>query len=65
MRIKIVIFCDSKSGLESIDNQVSKNPLMINILDKLQELNSKYRRQAISWSNDNKDLYSCRSLLAV
>ena len=37
---KFVIFSDSKSVLESIENQVSKNPLMNNVLDKLQELSS-------------------------
>ena len=35
---KLVIFCDSKSVLENIDNQESKNPLMIDVLEKLQEL---------------------------
>ena len=35
---KIVIFCDSKSVLESIEIQESKNPVMIEILDLLQHL---------------------------
>ena len=34
---KFVIFCDSKSVLESIENQSSKNPIMIDILDTLQK----------------------------
>ena len=33
---KFVIFSDSKSVLESIENQDSKNPIMINILDTIQ-----------------------------
>ena len=36
---KYVIFCDSKSVLESIHFQESKNPIMIDILDILQQLN--------------------------
>ena len=40
---KFVIFSDSKSALESIQNQISKNPLVIHILDRLQLLkNSSY-----------------------
>ena len=35
---KCVIFCDSKSVLESIVSQDTKNPLMIDILDMLQNL---------------------------
>ena len=35
---KFVIFCDSKSVLECIDNQESRNPLMVGILDSLQKL---------------------------
>ena len=35
---KIVIFCDSKSVLESIEIQESKNPVMTEILDLLQHL---------------------------
>ena len=35
---KFVIFCDSKSVLESIDSQETKNPLMVDILDKIQYL---------------------------
>ena len=35
---KFVIFCDSKSVLECIDIQESKNPIMIEILDLLQIL---------------------------
>ena len=35
---KFVIFCDSKSVLESIENQDSSNPHMIKVLDILQEL---------------------------
>ena len=35
---RFVIFCDSKSVLESISNQESKNPLIIMLLDKLQVL---------------------------
>ena len=38
---KFVVFCDSKSVLESIGNQESKNPIMINILDILQDLKHK------------------------
>ena len=38
---KYVIFCDSKSVLESINNQETKNPIMITILDTLQELKKK------------------------
>ena len=38
---QFVIFCDSKSVVESIENQESKNPIMINILDTLQDLWSK------------------------
>ena len=41
---KYVIFCDSKSVLENIENQDSKNPLVIAILDMIQELKSKYSR---------------------
>ena len=37
---RFVIFCDSKSVLESIANQESKNPLIITLLDKLQVMNS-------------------------
>ena len=37
-RNKFVIFCDSKSVLESIANQESKNPIMLEILDSLQDL---------------------------
>ena len=37
-RNKFVIFCDSKSVLESIYIQESKNPIMIEILDLLQDL---------------------------
>ena len=38
---KVVIFCDSKSVLESIANQDSRNPLMIEVLDILQDLYGK------------------------
>ena len=33
-----VIFCDSKSVLESIQNQKSKNTLIVSVLDKIQNL---------------------------
>ena len=35
---KFVIFSDSRSALQSIDNQISRNPLVIYILDRLQLL---------------------------
>ena len=35
---RFIIFCDSKSVLETISNQETKNPLMIKLLDKLQDL---------------------------
>ena len=38
---KFVIFCDSKSVLDSISIQETKNPIMISILDILQELQKK------------------------
>ena len=41
---KFAIFCDSKSVLESIDDQDSKNPIMIDILDDLQN----FTRRGIS-----------------
>ena len=39
LKKKYVIFCDSKSVLDSIHNQESRNPIMIDILDILQNLN--------------------------
>ena len=33
---KVVIFCDSKSVLQCIDSQETRNPLMLNLLDELQ-----------------------------
>ena len=42
-------FCDSKSVLESIVNQESKNPIMINILDILQDLKLKKLLVEFCW----------------
>ena len=36
--MKNVIFCDSKSVLETISNQETRNPIMISILDSLEKL---------------------------
>ena len=46
---KFVIFSDSKSALESIENQVSRNPLVITILDILQELKRKGYSVQFCW----------------
>ena len=41
-RKKFVIFCDSKSVLESIDNHLTDNPLVVEVLDEIQELISRF-----------------------
>ena len=46
---KFVIFSDSKSALESIDNQESRNPLVVDILDYLQYLKSKGKIIKFCW----------------
>ena len=47
--IKYVIFCDSKSVLESIDNQVSRNPLMLKTLDTIQKIRYDNKTLKFCW----------------
>ena len=43
-RQKFVIFCDSKSVLESILYHLTDNPLVVEVTDEIQNLISKYRK---------------------
>ena len=47
--MKYVIFCDSKSVLESIDIQVSRNPLILNILDSIQKIKTDNKTLKFCW----------------
>ena len=44
-----VIFSDSKSVLDSIENQISRNPLMIDILDSLQKFKKREINIEFCW----------------
>ena len=48
-RNNFVIFSDSKSALDSIENQSSRNPLMIDLLDSLQKLRKRNINIEFCW----------------